>query len=180
MKTFIVFILSCVSVLAADTDIRVVTTTKTNAETAIIYTTDVFTRAGQTNLVRVTRTMAGTVQIRIQKFFHGGVLIGDYIATKDSSGSTTEAGIPYSVSFEFGHSNELRSAVIGTKDGVILDAFSCTNGLLYPMEAIRIQQANELLGTDIDVEHVRKISPAEFIKEQEEWVRKYKEKYNIP
>ena len=108
------------------------------------------------------------------------MLISEYVATKDSSGFTTQAGIPYSVSFEFGHSNELKSAVIGTKDGVILDAFSCTNGLLYPAEAVRIQQANELLGGDIDVEHVRKLSPAEFIKEQEEWVRKYKKKYKIP
>jgi hypothetical protein len=180
MRTFIVLILSCASVLGADTGIRVVTTVKTNAEIAGIYTTDVYTRDGQTNLVRQTKTKAGVVQIRIQKFYHGGVLVGDYVAMKDSSGFTTEASIPYSVSFESGHSNELRSIVIGTKDGVILDAFSCTNGLLYPIDVIRIQQANELFGTNIDVEHVRKISSAEFIKEQEEWVRKYKEKYNIP
>jgi hypothetical protein len=179
MKTFVALILSCLSVLGADTGIRVVTTVKTNAETASIYTTDIFTRDGQTNLVRTTMTKAGVVQIQIQKFYHSGVLVGDYTASKYSSGFSTEAGIPYSVSFEFSHSNELRSAVIGTKD-TILDIFSCTNGIFYPIEAIRIQQANDLLGGDIDAEHVRKLSPAEFIKEQEEWVRKYKEKYNIP
>jgi len=179
MRTFIFLILSCVSAFSGDTGIQVVTTVKTNVETANIYTTEVCTRDGQTNLVRITMTKAGVVQIRIQKFYHSGVLVGDYTASKYSSGFSTEAGIPYSVSFEFSHSNDLRSAVIGTKDS-ILDIFSCTNGVFYPVEAIRIQQANDLLGRDIDAEHVRKLSPAEFIKEQEEWVRKYKEKYNIP
>jgi len=36
MKTFIALFLSCASVLGADTGIRVVTTVKTNAETACI------------------------------------------------------------------------------------------------------------------------------------------------
>jgi hypothetical protein len=179
MRTFIIFILSCASVFGGDTGIQVITTVKTNAETGNIYTTDVFTRDGQTNLVRSTMTKTGVVQIRIQKFYHSGVFVGVYTATKYSSGFYTEPSIPFSVGFEFRHSNELHSAVIGTKDS-ILDIFSCTNGVFYPAEAVRIQQANDLLGGDIDVEHVRKISTEQFIKEQEEWARKYKEKYNIP
>jgi hypothetical protein len=178
MRTFIVFILSCASVFGGDTGIHVVTTVKTNAETSNIYTTDIFTRDGQTNLVSTTMTKAGAVQIRIQKFYHSGVFVGDYTATKYSSGFYIEPSIPFSVSFEFSHSNELRSAVIGTKDS-ILDIFSCTNGVFYPAEAVRIQQANDLLGGDIDTEHVRKISTPEFMKEQEDWAKHYEEKYKL-
>src|SRR6267143_4530403 len=100
MRTFIVLILSCASVLGADAGIRVVTTTKTNAQNASINTKDTFARDGQTNLVRNTKTTAGALQIRIHRFYHGGALVGDFVAMPDSSGCTTEANSPYSLSFE--------------------------------------------------------------------------------
>ena len=134
MKTFIVLILSYASVFGADTSVRVLTTAKTNAETASIYTRDVFTRDGQTNLVRKIKTKAGVVQIRIHRFYHSGSLVGDFVAMPDSSGFTTEAGSPYSVSFEFDASKNVKSAVIGTKDGAVLEAFACTNGIFSPVE----------------------------------------------
>ena len=148
MKTYIVLILSCASVLGADTGIHVVTTAKTNKETASIYTKDVFTRDGQTNLVRNTKTKAGAVQIRIHRFYHAGLLVGDFVAMPDSSGFTTEAGSSYSVSFEFGPSKDVKSAVIGTKDGMIVDAFTCTNGIFSPVESSLIMKANSV-GSDV-------------------------------
>src|SRR5215467_5576614 len=133
MRTFIVFLLSCVSVFGAD-GVHVFSNAKTNADTGGIYLVDVFTRDGQTNLVRRTRTtLTGDVQIRIYRFYHAGALVGDYVATHDSSGLTTEAGIPYSVSLECDASRTPKSVVIGTKDGVILDAFSYTNGVFSPV-----------------------------------------------
>ena len=144
MRTFIVLILSCASVLGADAGIRVVTTTKTNAQNASINTKDTFTRDGQTNLVRNTKTTAGALQIRIHRFYHGGALVGDFVAMPDSSGCTTEANSPYSLSFEFGPSKDVKSAVIGTKDGVIVDAFTCTNGIFSPVEASLISKANSV------------------------------------
>jgi len=179
MRTFIILILSCGSAFCADTDIRVVTTTKTNAETASIYTTDVFMRGGQTNLVRTTKTKAGALQIRIQKFYRRGVLIGDYVAMKDSSGFTTEAGIPYSVSFEFWASKDIRSAVIGTKDGVILDAFTCTNGVFSPADSSVIAKANGLMG-DLrplfSPAHVTNTTPQDFGREVEQFIKKHQDK----
>jgi hypothetical protein len=177
MRTFIVFILSCASVLGADTGIQIFTSAKTNAETASIYTTDVFTRDGQTNLVRTAKTKAGVLQIRIQKFYHGGVFIGDYVAMKDSSGFTTEAGIPYLVSFEFWPSKEIRSAVIGTKDGVILDWFTCTNGVFSPVESARIAKANafdEDLRPLFSPSHVTNTPPGVFGQEVEQFIEKHK------
>src|SRR2546430_17007900 len=75
MRTFIVFLLSCASVFGADGGIQVVSTSKTNAQTASITTKDVFTRDGQTNLVRDTKTKAGVVQIRIHRFYYGRSLV---------------------------------------------------------------------------------------------------------
>lgn len=68
MRAFIIFILSCAPVFGADSGIRVFTTAKTNAETGSISMKVIFTRDGQTNLVCTTKTKAGAVQIRIQRF----------------------------------------------------------------------------------------------------------------
>ena len=178
MRTFIAFILSCASVLGADTRIQILTSAKTNAETASIYTTDVFTRDGQTNLVRTAKTKTGTLQIRIQRFYHAGVLIGDYVATKDSSGFTTESDIPYSVSFEFWPSREIRSAVIGTKDGTILDAFTCTNGVFSPVESSEITRANGItqdLSHLLSPTHFTNSTPEDFGREVEQFIQKHQE-----
>ncbi len=142
MRAFIVFLLSCAAAFGADGDIRVVTTAKTNAETASITTKDFYTRDGHTNLVRHTKTKAGVVQIRIHRFYHAGSLVGDFVAMPDSSGFITEAGTPFSVSLESDASRNPKSVVIGTKDGVIMDAFSCTNGIFSPIESSLLTKAN--------------------------------------
>ena len=136
--------MSCASVLGADRDIRVVTTAKTNAETASIITKDFYTRDGQTNLVRHTKTKAGAVQIQIHRFYHAGLLVGDYVAMRDSSGFTTEGGIPYSVSLDYDASRNPKSLIIGTKEGVILDAFSYTNSVFSPVASSLLTEANKV------------------------------------
>ena len=179
MRTFIVLILSCASIFGADTSVCVVTTTNTGADKASIYTRDVFTRDGQTNLVRTTKTKAGKLQIRIQKFYHSGVLIGDYVAWKDSSGFITEAGIPYSVSFEFWPSKDVRSAVIGTKDGVILDAFTCTNGVFSPADSSVIAKVNGItqdLQPLFSPAHVTNTPQQAFGQEVEQFIEKHQER----
>lgn len=179
MRTFIVFLVSCASVLGADGGIQVVSTAKTNAETASISTRDLFTRDGQTNLIRTTKIKGGKVEGRIHKFYHAGVWIGDYAAIRDSSGFTLEAGCPYSVTFEFWPSKEVRSVVIGTKDGVALEAFSYTNGVFSPMESSVIRKANDLMGDMkpmFDPDHVRKTSPENFGREVEKLIEKHKKK----
>ena len=142
MRAFIVFLLSCASVFGADSGVHVVSTAKTNAESASITTKDFYTRDGQTNLVRHTKTKVGVVQIRIHRFYHAGVLVGDYVAMPDSSGFTTEAGIQYSASLECDASRNPKSVIIGTKDGIILDAFSYTNGVFSPVESSILTKAN--------------------------------------
>ena len=107
-------------------------------------TMEVFTRDGQTNLVRATTMKAGAVQFRMQQIYHGGVRVVGYTYTSvvDSSSIVTEAGIPYQLLYGLGPSNELHSIVFATNH-VVLDAFTCTNGLLYPVESKEIQQFNK-------------------------------------
>jgi hypothetical protein len=141
MRAFIVFLLSCAAVFGADGDIRVSSTVRTN-DSGRVSTREVFTRDGETNLVRNTATKAGVVQIRIHRFYHAGALVGDYVAMPDSSGLTTEAGSPYSLSMECDASHNPKSVVIGTKDGAVLDAFSYTNGVFVPVRSSVITNAN--------------------------------------
>jgi hypothetical protein len=174
--TFLILALSCASVIAADRGIQVSTSVKTN-ESGSGSTKDVFTRDGQTNLVRNTSTKSGAVRIRIHRFYYGGSLIGDFVAIPESSGFTTEAGSPYSVSFEFGPTKEVKSAVIGTKDGVVLDAFMATNGIFYPADISLIRKANDV-GSDVkqllSPAHVTNASPEEFQQEVEGLIKKHK------
>src|SRR5688572_17655615 len=80
MKVVIVCVLSCLSVVAADTnEVRVFTTTATNSEPGYLETFDVFTRGDQTNLVRRTQTKDGVVLFRAQTFYHHGAEMGQYI-----------------------------------------------------------------------------------------------------
>lgn len=136
-------------------------------------------RNGQTNLVRNTTTKAGIVQIRIHRFYHGGVLVGDFVDMPDSSGFTTEAGTPYSVSFEFDTFKRVKSAVVGTKDGVVLDAFSCTNGIFMPVERSVLQKANAV-GADMkqlfEPDRARKSTSESFVREADELIEKRKAK----
>jgi hypothetical protein len=178
MRALIVFLLSCATVLGADSELRVVATVRTN-DSGRVSTKEVFTRGGQTNLVRNTATKGGVVQIRIHRFYHDGSLVGDFVAMRDSSGFTTEAGTPYSVSFECDASHKPKSVVIGTKDGVILDAFSYTNGIFSPVESSVLEKGNAV-GADMkklfDPEHVRKITPEGFVSEAQQLIEKHKDK----
>jgi len=140
MKTFIMLVLSCASVLGADTGIRVVTTSTTNAASAsIIHTQDIFTRDGQTNLIRITNTKDGAVQIQIHHFYCDGHWVGNFETIPDSSASVSGPGSDYSLSFIFGPSKDVKAAVIGTKGGVVVDAFTCTNGVFIPVESSLIK-----------------------------------------
>ena len=131
MKTFIVLMLLCVSALGAEADTHVLTLTKTNAEAGWVCTRDVFTRDGQTNLIRITNVRAGQVWW-VYHFFHAGQLVASFVADSTSSRFNTEVS-PYCVSLRYSQSGRIESAAIGTKDGVYLDEFSYSNGVFAPV-----------------------------------------------
>jgi hypothetical protein len=143
MKMFFIVIFCCVSVFADDTNaVRVVSTVTTNGVSARVTTVDVFTRNGQTNLVRQTQVADGGVHIQLQRFYHDGSLVGEYGAVTNNCAFATGSGSPYRVSFGFGRTGEMMSAVITTKDGTYVDAFSCTNGVFYPADSPSVERLN--------------------------------------
>ena len=150
MKTLITFFLSCASVFAADTGVTVATSTTTNAESAMITTTEVFTRDGQTNLVRQTITKDGVVHRRVHWFFRDGARLATHVVGLPPTYPVffLAPGLPYSVSLEFSpsnESNEVRYAAIGKNDGYILDGFTCTNGIFQPDELSHISERNRII-----------------------------------
>ena len=123
MKTLITFFLSLASVFAADTGVTVATSTTTNAESAMITTTEVFTRDGQTNLVRQTITKDGVVHRRVHWFFRDGARLATHVSGERPPVYPVfffAPGSRYSVSLEFSSSNEVTYAAIGKNDGYIL------------------------------------------------------------
>jgi hypothetical protein len=176
MITFIALVLKAMPLLGADTGITVVTTVKTN-QSGSVTTRDVFKRDGQTNLVRIISSKSGAMGMRIHRFYYHGLLMGDYVATPDSSNFTTAAGSAYSVGFEFGPTNNVQSAVIGTKDGTVLDAFMATNGIFYPVDSSLLKKANDIGGDMAKLfspANVTNATPKEFQQEVEDLIEKHK------
>jgi hypothetical protein len=174
MRIFIIFLLSCASVFGADSGIQVVSTATTNTETATISMRDVFTRNGQTNLIRNTKTKAGAAQIRIHRFYHAGALVGMLTVTPDSMSTTSEAGCPFTLDFEYGPLHQLKYAAIVGQEGLLIDAFACTNGVLSPVPSSELSDVAEI-GADAKklMSGARKMSPEQFHREVEQMIEKH-------
>jgi hypothetical protein len=146
MKTIIVFIFSCMSVFAADSnDIKLVTWTYKIMPENSLATVEVFTRDGQTNLVRNTHVKDGVVLFRDHEFYYNGIEVGGYMYTREMGTNTmisSEPNTPYHMGFVFDASNQPRSAQIRATNFAMLDWFPCTNGVFYPADSSLIREAN--------------------------------------
>ena len=173
MRILVAFFLSCVSAFAADADLHVVTTVRTN-ESGSISTKDVFTRNGQTNLVRNTSVKDGVVRMRVHRFYHAGSLVGMLTSSPDASSTSSEAGSLFALDFEYGASNQLRYAAIVSQDGVLVDAFACTNGVLVPVPSSELTNAADI---SADAKKLmspdRKLSPEQFHREVDQIIEKH-------
>jgi hypothetical protein len=152
MKAIIICILSCLPVFAADpNDIQVVTWTYKIMPEDSLATVEVFTRSGQTNLVRNTHTKDGVVLFRSQSFYGNGTEVGSYIYQNirkigngpDATMVGSVPGAPYYFNIAFDSSNRPLSAHIMTTNLVMLDWFDCTNGVFYPADSSLIRKAND-------------------------------------
>lgn len=80
------------------------------------------------------------------------------------------------MSIEFGPSNTLKSVVIGSKDGVIFEWFSYSNGIFSPVDRSVIQKTNAF-SSDVKQlfkpEHIKSTTPQRFGDEAQELVEKY-------
>jgi hypothetical protein len=146
MKTYIALVLSCASALGADTGIQVTTTTnRTGIRHEGIYKRDVFTRDGQTILICDTFTENGALETRLQTFFHDGSVVAQGVASPVSQDFVPEAGSQYSVSFRLRASSEVEFVYISRKDGYLVDEFSCTNGVYFPVASHLILERNDAI-----------------------------------
>jgi len=144
MNKFIFLILSCASVFGADTSFQITTTTETNALAGSIFTMDIYTRDGQTNLMRTTETRQGVVDRRRQWFYHDGVLVGEYYDYISTSFFIVEAGTPYVVSEKHYPYIGCNQVIVQTKDYVVLDSFTAgTNGVFYPEDNAAVRNMNK-------------------------------------
>ena len=135
MKMFIALLLPCMSLLGADTDMLVTTTFQTNAEENVVYSREVFTRAGQTNLLCVTMFKAGKFEVRAQQIYHEGAQLASIATAPDQVTITTTANSPYQVIFDYRPSHALRTITIWTTNGMVVDAFNCKDGILSPEDS---------------------------------------------
>jgi hypothetical protein len=130
MRIFIILLLLCVSAIARETGIQSSSTTSTNAETGSIVTKEIFTRGGQTNLIRITVIKRGTLFFRSHTFCHHGEPVAIFTWRDGEQFFSTYPGTPYEASVGFFPSKDVRYVRLSGKG--YLDGFYCTNGIFYP------------------------------------------------
>lgn len=129
MKTLIIILLSCVSAFAEDTGVRLVSTATTTNSLGI-YTTETFTRGGQTNLVRMIGVKDGVVVYTSHRFFFCGNLVASTIGAPYPGSFDIKDGLPCQVSLTFAPSKDVSSLHINSKD--FNEVFFATNGVFSP------------------------------------------------
>ncbi len=120
----------CVSALAADTGVRVVSTVTTTNSLGIYKTTETFTRGGQTNLVRMTGSQGGVVVHLSHHFYHHGDLVAIIVGTPNPVRFEPQPGLPYQLDLEIWPSKEVRCLHVNGKD--FNERFDATNGVFHP------------------------------------------------
>lgn len=118
--------------MAADTGIREFTSaSKDTATPGGIVSTETFTRDGEQDLIRITKSLNGVVSYRSHAFYHDGKLVALYTWRPDYSTFNVVPGLPYYVGMEFLPSKDIKSLTIRGSDFV--DGFYTTNGFYYPV-----------------------------------------------
>jgi len=111
-----------------------------------IQNKDVFTRDGQTNLVRFSESTNGTTIVDSHHvFYHDGKPVGECLGTAPRFIQIdSKAGSRYSIRYNSGGGpyNEPVSVYILETNGDCVDLFRCTNGLFYPVESKVIKDYN--------------------------------------
>ncbi len=137
------------SIFAADKDIGVLSIT--NAPT---WKIDVYTRAGQTNLVCDTR-MVGDSMHRVWSFFQNQVKVGQLEVSPNSEEFRSEAGCPYSVIFRPKSPQSSGGVYVTERDGIVLNIFTYKDGSYLPADRREIREMAD--GQREFLEHVREL-----------------------
>jgi hypothetical protein len=137
MRLFVILILSCGTSLASETGVHMTSVLSTNTELGVVHLEETFTRDGQTNLVRRTSLKDGVVTGRVQRFYHDGEYVAVHLFVTSPTYMARESfstiASPYSVSLDFSPSKDIERVIISRKNGIILDGFTATNRVFYPV-----------------------------------------------
>jgi hypothetical protein len=108
--------------------------TSTSKDTAVpggIVTTETYTRDGEQNLIRITKSLNGIVSYQSHGFYHDGKLVALYSWRPEYSTFNVVPQTSYYVGLEFLPSKDIKSLTIRGND--FIDGFYTTNGLYYPV-----------------------------------------------
>ncbi len=137
MRTIAVLLLQCLSALAGDTGVRMTSAVSTNTEMGIVHIEETFTRNGQTNLIRKSSLRDGVFTGRVQRFYHEGEFVAAHVFVSSpvnmARESFTTIESSYSVGLDFSPTKQIERVIITRKKGNVLDGFTATNGVFYPV-----------------------------------------------
>src|SRR3954470_19410322 len=135
MRALFILVVSCFSALASDKGVHMTSNWSTNSETGI-HLEEAFTRNGQTNLIRKSTIRDGSVAGFVQRLYHEGEFVAVHVVVTRpanmarESFTTTESS--YSVQVNFSPNKDVEGVFI-RKHGKVIDAFTVTNRLFYPV-----------------------------------------------
>jgi hypothetical protein len=142
-RSLLILILSCLTSAAADNDIRVFAGGRDSTSGGSVIR-ETYVRGEETNLIRDTFFLPPEPLVVYHRFFHAGEFLGTFSTSTNSSGWISQPGSQYILSFSWGTSNDLHGVVIGNKDGSVVDAFSCSNGVIFPIPGSMLRQSRHV------------------------------------
>lgn len=103
----------------------------------IVHIEETFTRNGQTNLIRKSSLRDGVFTGRVQRFYHEGEFVAAHVFVSSpvnmARESFTTIESSYSVGLDFSPTKQIERVIITRKKGNVLDGFTATNGVFYPV-----------------------------------------------
>lgn len=171
MKTALALLLiTSATVIAQD----IASTVSTVANKNSVVTTEAFTRAGVTNLVRRTYVRDGTVQLVRQQVYRGTNVALEMIEMDNGLTCSAKTGLDVEVGTHFTPSGKLDTVNLMARDVVTVDHFTVTNGLLYAASTADINKANEI-GRDVGtlIRSVTNTTPEQFREQAIELMEKH-------
>ncbi|MGD0516649.1 MAG: hypothetical protein ABSA26_03870 [Thermoguttaceae bacterium] len=171
------FIFSISIVLADDLEVK---TKREKIENGVIIT-DTYTRKSAIILWVQKTDTHDKGKFIIQRVYNNNKIALEILEMKETVGDGfsffVKSGNDCDVGAHFTPEGKLDNVTLGTKDGIITDHFTVTDGLLHPMESSKIEKANKI-GQDMKKlfapENIEKSTPAEFGKQVDKLIDKHK------
>lgn len=122
--------------------VQMTSTSSTNATTGAVKQRDVYTRDGQTNLIRNRMTLKdGTIEVLAHRIYREGQIVAMISDVQGSFNIMTEPDSPYGISVEFHPDRTVRAVVLMSTKGDIADMFLATNKVIVPVNTSDLQKA---------------------------------------